>query len=225
MAHGDWKKTKGQMDDLDQQVKALQAEEDEFNSYYNTLNNPGSTRDQLYNAVAYLGQHRSWHSGRLPEIQAQRASIAQNKQALQGQYDLQYGLDNQRGQMLSQYESGARQNLAKSLADNRTGANNRGLLYSGIKQGSDADAYGSVASQMANYTGQVNNSQDDQLDQYKGQQAIRGLDRYQLASDAASSDYRTALQRRQTALQQQAQNQGSWASIGGAIGSVGGLLI
>lgn len=125
------------------------------------------------------------------------------------------GVQNQKSQLINQYGDNARMQLAQGLAGVRTGANSRGLLYSGLRQGAEENLRDRTAGQMAQYRTNVNQAADDKVNDYAGQQANLGLQQQNSENQARLNDY-------QMALKDRGQRQATGAAIGSAVGAIGG---
>lgn len=161
-------------------------------------------------------QEKYWRDSLNPLIQKQKQRAQERAQQKIAQEKA--ALDSQKGRMISQYGDQARMGLARDLAGARSAASSRGLLYSGLRRGAEADLRGQAGGQMAQYRQNVNQSQADKLGQFQGQQAERGMARYGLDAQRNLGAY-------QDALQQRGQKRAQGAAIGGGLGSLAGALL
>lgn len=157
-----------------------------------------------------------WRESLKPLIEMQRKRA--QERAEQKMSAEKSALETQKGRMISQYGDQARQGLARDLAGARSAASSRGLLYSGLRRGAEADLRGQAAGQMAQYRQNVNTSAADKLGQFQGQQAERGMARYGLDAQRNLGAY-------QDALQQRSQRRAQGAQIGGGLGSLAGAFL
>jgi len=121
-------------------------------------------------------------------------------------------------QAFNPIEQQAKVGLARQMGQIKTSANRRGLLYSGLRQGAEADAQSQTAQALQNKRAEINQSFGGAADQFDQQALKAGLDIQ--AGQQAIQDilYNRAL----------ANYQGRNAAIGsglGAIGTIGGKLL
>lgn len=69
-------------------------------------------------------------------------------------------------EMMNPQLDAAKRQLAGNINDVKTSSNQRGLLYSGIRQGQEADARGAAASQVASARANINSKTQAQADAY-----------------------------------------------------------
>lgn len=161
-------------------------------------------------------QDKYWRESLNPLIEQQKTRTKERAEQKMAQEKA--ALDSQKGRMVSQYGDQARMGLARDLAGARSAASSRGLLYSGLRRGAEADLRGQAGGQMAQYRQNVNQSQADKLGQFQGQQAERGVARYGMDAQRNLGAY-------QDALQQRGQKRAQGASIGGGLGSLAGAVL
>lgn len=112
----------------------------------------------------------------------------------------------------------ARQELAQSLNQNRSAANSRGLLYSGLKQRADVGAEQGAVGQIAQDSAQNAATLEAQAQGLEDQAANTGIALQNARQGIADTEYSTALANRQ------ARNE----AIGGitsGLGQLGGAYI
>lgn len=154
-------------------------------------------------------------------IKARRAAITANSatarmttQAL----DYRNKLPGMKEQAYAGVQDQARRGLSEQLAGVKQGANSRGLLYSGLKQGADQAAVGNTASALATARGDINDSFEAQA---------RGRE------DAARSGNADAMATQLSqdsdvygkAMENVKRRQQTMSAVGGALGSVAGGAI
>lgn len=91
----------------------------------------------------------------------------------------------------------ARQELAANLSNIRSGANARGLLYSGLKQASDVGAEQGAQGRVANESAQTASRLESQARGLEDQAANTGIALQGARQGIADADYSTALANRQ----------------------------
>ena len=95
--------------------------------------------------------------------------------------------------------------LASQMAQIDQGASGRGLLYSGLRDGAQANANSQYASEMANKRVQVNTEAEDQVMKMEDSAAQAGFAQQKAQDDAAKSAYDQAVLKRQGDLQTKGQ--------------------
>lgn len=111
-----------------------------------------------------------------------------------------------------------RQNLAQRLAGAKQGANSRGLLYSGIRQGAEGDAMSDYAQALQQRRGDIEQTYDKKAEDME-QQAINSAGLIgDITRGASNANYQSALQARQSGL-------AAAGSLGGALGQIGGSYL
>lgn len=93
---------------------------------------------------------------------------------------------------------GARRELAGNLAGIKQSANSRGLLYSGLREGAEADTRGGYAAALAQRRSQLNQEMDDQATDME-QTALAGAYDDQAAGQRGLDDKFNARQERNAA--------------------------
>jgi hypothetical protein len=89
----------------------------------------------------------------------------------------------------------ARRQLAGGLADVRSGYNQRGLLYSGLRQGAEADVVGESAARLAAARRELNQGLEDQAFSLDANAADAGLRAQGMESESMDSALERALAR------------------------------
>lgn len=108
--------------------------------------------------------------------------------------------------------------LAKGLQDIRSGANARGLLFSGIRQGQEANAAVQTANQLAQAKTEINTDIQDLIDQARAGAMSSWEDIRGIGQSSADAAYQAALQRFRD-------SQETYAQLGRAAGTIGGAAI
>lgn len=142
--------------------------------------------------------------------------IAQER-AKAAQGNMVSDLDQQKEGMIQKYDNTSRRQLAENMSGIKRSANQRGLLYSGMRQGQESGAQSEAASSAAGYRAALNASMDKAKEDIMAGRANMGMDQYQQEVNAAGDAYQAALEKRR-------QSGGILSSIGGALGTVGGFL-
>lgn len=159
--------------------------------------------------------------GKEEQAQAQAAAEAAEQQkqyqaAQKAEKDRQDQITKQKSLMGTQQEAGIRDDLATKLASARSGANRRGLLYSGLNQSAQMGLRGSAESQIASGRQKINEASQDQTQEMQQQQATRGLTQQQQDISKNSSAYRMAWDKKKGDQQTAA---GVGSSVGGLLGA------
>jgi len=149
---------------------------------------------------------------------AKKQEAAQVKAAQTEQQRQQSLLDQQKQGMIADYESTARQSLADKMAGTTRDAASRGMLYSGLYQGQQAQNQAGAAGASADYRQKVNAAQQGQMADLQQQAVNFGLQEQQTAQDRYNSEYRRALAKRQ-------QEQQTAQQLGGAAGGLLGFAL
>lgn len=111
----------------------------------------------------------------------------------------------------------SRRDLAKNIADVRSNASRRGLLYSGLRAGAENNAVSQYGSDLARKRAEINSAYDQQADQMDDAAILAGFNNLAITRGAADSEYQAAL----------AQRQGRDAALSGmfsGIGQMGGTM-
>lgn len=109
----------------------------------------------------------------------------------------------------------ARTQLARRMSDIDSSANSRGLLYSGLKQGAQADANAGYASGLAQNRTQINADTNNRADQMDQAAISAGLDQQQLQQSIYDDQYQRDLKARDARM-------GVLNKLGGAVGGLVG---
>lgn len=115
-----------------------------------------------------------------------------------------------------QSQESARQGLSQKLANIRSGANSRGLLYSGLRQGAEAGAGSDAAGQVAQERAQINTAVEDQANSLDSQALNSAFSVQKAQQELNDSAYQDALKRK-------SQGMSLMGMVGGAAGSIGGM--
>jgi hypothetical protein len=99
------------------------------------------------------------------------------------------GLPNLQSQQQTQIKEGARQDLVSRMADIKTGANQRGMLFSGLKQAQQGAAGSMAAGNVANQSAAINNRIQDQASQMDQTAIQGGLSLQQAKQEAANQNF------------------------------------
>ena len=87
--------------------------------------------------------------------------IALQKKQMQKAKDFRGGMEGMRKEQFGQAEEGARAGLARDMYANKANYANRGLLFSGMKQGGEADVQTESAANLAAKRGDINKNLED----------------------------------------------------------------
>lgn len=117
-----------------------------------------------------------------------------------------------------QAEDTSRRGLAESMSGIKQGASQRGLLYSGLRSGAEANAASGAQSDLAAQRAEINQNLENTAQGMEQGALQSGMQRYGTQLQQSSDTYQQALQKMKD---QQAQQ----AGIMGAAGSVGGMLL
>lgn len=136
---------------------------------------------------------------------------------------------NQNVNRLREYEAGrqdavnlatenARNQLAQRLGGVRAGANQRGALYGGFRQGMEAKQRAASAGELGKNVSDINTKFEEIYD--KDQQGLIGnqVNQYRDAVNKSQMEYKKA-------LSDYKNRSGTASSIGSAIGTIGGALL
>lgn len=152
--------------------------------------------------------------------QAEAAAAEQRKQqeaAQKAETDRQNQITKQKTLLGTQQEAGVREDLAGKLAQAKSGANRRGLLYSGLNQSAQMGLRGGAESQIASGRQQINDASQGQMQQMEAQQAQRGFQQQQQDISKNQAAYRMAWEKKK-GDQQNISNTGS--AVGGLLGAI-----
>lgn len=134
------------------------------------------------------------------------------------------GMGSYIGGQVDNAQNVARGKLQGDLQQNKEDASKRGLLYSGVKAGTDASAKSYQSGQLASQIQGINNeanSQADAKDKMAGA-ARSGADASQLSNTQNQISQNQSTY--QQALQQQQNQNNFWQSLLGGVGKVGGAI-
>lgn len=178
----------------------------------------GATVGGVYGALATNSLLKKPKSpaipGESPETTALRAKMYD--EANQYRQDMP-GLMKEQEDVL---QSDANKAINTGVEGERTNYNNRGLLYSGMRQGAEADVKGRVASELARSTADVRKGYEDTARAKESVATQVGLSGYQAALQRAEDVY--SLQAaKNTANRQQMQQLGQAAGYVGMRGAQG----
>lgn len=114
------------------------------------------------------------------------------------------------------YEQSAKQNLARQLSDTRAAANQRGLLYSGLRQGQEASLRADTLSDIARKRFEINQALEDQS---------LNLERQSLGAEFENQAYQQRLNQiaMQRDLADQQQSMDAYRGLGQAAGGILGM--
>lgn len=132
--------------------------------------------------------------------------------------DQQNAIKDQQTAQRSQFEDNSRQGLAQSMAGIRKSSSNRGLLYSGLRQGAEQGAKAEQGAQSAQNQSQVNQWGDQAMSNWRQNRTDTGLNQTIQAGQQKMNDYNSA-------MGQYKQKKDMFGSIGSAIGNAAGALI
>lgn len=139
---------------------------------------------------------------KLSRAQLQRASDFRKN--LPSLAERQYGMAREQGL----------RGLADQIQGVRSGANRRGLLYSGLRQGAEGAARAGAAGELAQARAGINQNLENQAQQFEQQAVGAGLGDLGYKTDQATSAYQQALKNRQL---KQAEIRGQGEQIGNII--------
>lgn len=134
------------------------------------------------------------------KVQAQRAK------------EFRAGLPNLQAQQQTQVKENARQDLASRMADIKTGANQRGLLFSGLKQAQQSGAAGNASATAANQSAAINNRIQDQASQMDQTAIQGGLALQQAKQSAMNANFQNEDEAKKK------------SGLSGLLGAVGGVI-
>lgn len=143
--------------------------------------------------------------------------------------DFRKNLPGYTGNQIAAAQDSSRANLVNDIQNIRQGANSRGLLYSGVKEGSENQARAQEGAKLASNIKNINQNAQSQADT-KDEMATRAA---QGAEESEIGMMQTKMQQAQTAyeqslqIQQMQQQQQSdfWGDVIGAVGSVAGAVL
>lgn len=115
-------------------------------------------------------------------------------------------------------EAETKRQLASGLAQTRQNASSRGLLYSGIRQGTESTQRGMAGAQMAQARADINESVDEQVAKMRQGAIGAGFKAYDSAVAQAQADYNSALKNYKN-------RNAMIGQIGGALGMAGGMAL
>lgn len=139
--------------------------------------------------------------------------------------DLTANLDSNRMRQTDSIANVARNNLAQQLNQNRTQANQRGLLYSGVKSGHDATDIGNYSQAVGVGKQAVFDKTNAEIEGYRNAAAQSGL-------EGANNQLQMAQQKQgmydkqyEQAINRQKQNQSGWAGLSQGVGGLFGSVL
>lgn len=112
----------------------------------------------------------------------------------------------------------SRRQLAQKLSGVKTGANQRGLLYSGINQGNQAKARATSAGELGKKIGDVNAQFESMYDQNQSGLISNQMNEYRNATNESLKNYKKSMADYQSRA-------GTGAQVGSAIGAIGGAFL
>lgn len=147
---------------------------------------------------------------RVKDLQAQQVQQAQ---------DFQNNLPGYQGSLYNQAEANARNSMAQKIADVRSAANSRGLLYSGLKQKEEAGVGGETAANLSRQRANIN-EQTNAMSNKMNESAIQsGLAMQKAQQEMADQNYRM---KKEQADQVNKASQGLLGGIGKMVGGIFG---
>lgn len=148
-----------------------------------------------------------------PNLAASRDQLNQQAQSFQS------NLPGYQAQLYTQQENNARNQMAQKLNDVKTSANQRGLLYSGLKQGQEAQVGGQTATGLANTRANINTGTQNMSNQMNQNATQFGLGVQQQQQQMNDYNYQQQLGQQQ---QKQAAAQGFLGGVGKMVGAAAG---
>ena len=167
-------------------------------------------------------------AARRAAFEAERRNKAQQEQTQKftaNAKQFREGLPEYQNRAYNQVADVARRNLAQSMAGVKQNYNNRGLLYSGLKQGQEASNYAQTAAGLSQARAGINQGSE---------QSARDMEQRALAGEFKSAEDMQAQQAIQMERQNELYNEAlknvmerlqMFGAIGGAAGAVGGGLM
>lgn len=155
--------------------------------------------DQVLNMLGTGKEHDDNYNGQLTDINSKIDDQMQQDKSLQPFYDLQNEQKQRYDKFRMQFPSivdnimapervAARNNIAAGVNQNKSSYNSRGLLYSGLRAGGDADVSSGVASDLATKQTDANQTVQDEANALENQTAQTGLAIGNARSGYASTD-------------------------------------
>lgn len=169
----------------------------------------------IFKSVGKFFRGEAGGGGPTPTQEVDPALRAQRDNQLRTAQNYRSGASNLKQEQGVQSEENTRQDLAQKLADVRSGANRRGLLYSGLRQGAERGAGSDAASTMASSRMNINNAVDDQANALDSQALNSAFQVQQMQQDLNDTAYQDALTRRK-------QSMGIMSMLGAGLGGIAG---
>jgi hypothetical protein len=144
----------------------------------------------------------------------QRIKDLVSKQSQQAK-DFRGNLGNYKEQQSNAAGDVSRRQLASDIAGVQTRANSRGLLYSGLRQGSEIGAASRAGSDLAKKRMQINQEAESQADDYDSQALQSGVGLQQLEQQRLDRDYEYAIEKKK---EKSIWGDGSGKLVGGLLG-------
>ncbi len=120
----------------------------------------------------------------LEAVRAQQKKDANDFVANEGKY---------KDQVFSNVDKSARSDLARNIANTRSSYNNRGLLYSGMRQGAELGNQAQAGAKLAGARSKINQAVEDQGKQMQYQAVDAGLQAQKSAQSIQDEIYSNAL--------------------------------
>jgi hypothetical protein len=158
-----------------------------------------------------------------PTINPQYSQLGQVQQGIANQYG--NNLQQNQNDLANSALAGTRQQLASTIQGVQSGANARGLLYSGANIGGQAAARGAAAQQAAGQISQANQTGLNNLGQLQQNAINTGFGQAGVNTGQALAGLNYQTQNAQQALQNSAINTQFLGSLGGGLGSVAGAVV
>lgn len=152
-----------------------------------------------------------------PQQEDQLAKIRQ--QQTEQAKSFRAGLPGEQARQNERLQSESRLNLANRLGGVNRNMASRGLMYSGLNQGAQAQERASAAGDLAGNIAQSNAGLENQAQGLENTAVQGGLQQAGLAQGRADLDMAQALEQRR--MQQQAQS-GLFGAVGGLLGGMAG---
>lgn len=160
----------------------------------------------------------TWAESEVQSIYNQKYGDAEAKEkAAQAAQQRELDVANSKNSMMNQAEDSGRRQLSQKLGQVRSGANSRGLLYSGLRQGAEEGTRAQSAGDLAATRQNINQASDEQMTNLTNQGANQGIQSYGMQIQNNANDYQDALKRYQ-------QKTGALGALGKGLGAAGALL-
>lgn len=195
--------------DVDKVLKEIRTSGDDQN-----LQRLGQFLDTQRDSDEEVQLARSAIEKKRAEMQQAATTAAMTKQAV----DYRNQLPGMKETAFSGVAGDARRGLSQQLAGVTQGAQSRGLLYSGLKQGAQQQAIGQTAGALAGARGQINQQYEDQA---RSRETAARTGNIQDMGTAVKNDADIYGQ----AMENVKARQGVGAAVGSAVGTVAGGLL